>query len=233
MVRFDFVRFALQFYGRVIEYWVPLFLGVFFRLFFKGKNPFTAEEDIKKLIFIHVPKNAGRSICKDVFSRDGRHVQLKRYYLYDPRKADEYYKFAVVRDPVDRFVSAFNGLKGSATGDGSYDHFVRNNVDIFNDVSDFVDWMMSSRGNVSRVLRWVHFYPQYKWIGFGFGKIKVDRVLRFETLSLEWPAFADEHGFSPDLPFVGRGRKAVVPLSEQQILFIRDIYHKDCLLFSY
>jgi len=223
----------LKINARVFEYYIPPIFGFVFRLLFKGKDPFTKEEDAKRVIFIHIPKNAGRSIYKDVFSSEGRHIQLKRYCLYGPAKVREYYKFAVVRDPVDRFVSAFNGLKGSATSDGSYDRFVRNNIDQFNDVSGFVDWMMASKANEKKVLQWVHFYPQYKWVSLGCGKIKVDKVLRFEALPAEWPVFANEHGFNPELSFLGKGKKAKLPLTNKQINFIRRLYQKDCQLFSY
>lgn len=224
---------GLSFNLRMYEYYFPSFMGGALRLFWRSKNPFVSAEIERKVIFIHVPKNAGRSICKDLFGAEGRHIQLKRYYLYSPSQTLGFFKFAVVRDPVDRFVSAFNGLKGSARGDGEYDVFVRRNIEPFSSVSEFIDWMRASKSNADRVLSWVHFYPQYKWISVRGTDVTVDRLLRFESLSTDWPKFASEMGFSPNLSFVGKGKADKVKLSEDQVRFLREVYSRDCELFFY
>lgn len=224
---------GLSFNLRLYEYYFPSRLGGLLRIFWRGKNPFFSGELEKKVIFIHIPKNAGRSIYKDIFDAEGRHIQLKRYYLYSPSQTLSFFKFAVVRDPVERFVSAFNGLKGSARGDGEYDAFVRKNIESFHDVSDFVDWMRASKKNIDKVLTWVHFYPQYKWINVEDANVTVDRLLRFESLSTDWPKFAADMGFSPSLSFVGKGKTSEIKLSEGQVEFIREVYSRDCELFSY
>lgn len=211
----------------------PLLLSGLVKNFAPSKNPFTEACHEKETIFIHVPKNAGRSIYRSVFNEPGRHIQLKRYYIYDRNKANSYYKFAVVRDPVDRFVSAFNGLKGSGIRNGEYDKFVNDNIERFDNVSDFVVWMAGSKSNVNKVLGWLHFYPQYKWISVVGDEVAVDRVLKFESLQDDWPSFAKERGFSGDLSFVGKGAVNCYTLSDNQINFIREVYSRDCQLFSY
>ncbi|MEQ3636258.1 sulfotransferase family 2 domain-containing protein [Alcanivorax sp.] len=218
---------------RDFERKLPLYMSGLIKTCAPSKNPFTDACRNKETIFIHVPKNAGRSIYRSVFNEPGRHIQLKRYYIYDRCRASRYYKFAVVRDPVDRFVSAFNGLKGSGIGNGEYDKFVNENIDHFQDVSDFVDWMALSKCNVNKVLGWLHFYPQYKWISVVGDEIAVDRVLKFEFLQDDWPSFAKERGFSEKLSFVGKGVANYQSLSDFQIKFIRRVYSKDCQLFSY
>ncbi|WP_421710969.1 sulfotransferase family 2 domain-containing protein [Alcanivorax sp.] len=221
------------YFSRYYEYYFPQLFGFILRIFFPKKNPFTERCYKEKVIFIHVPKNAGRSIYKSVFGEDGRHIQLKRYCLYDKGSVNSFYKFAVVRDPVDRFVSAFNGLKGSAISDGDYDKFVRRYIDPFSDVVDFLEWMMESDKNTRMVLKWVHFYPQYKWVSLYGRGVSVDKILKFEKLAEDWPLFAKENGFSPELSFVGKGRKAAEKITKEHVEFIRSIYRKDCDLFCY
>lgn len=197
-----------------------------------GRNPFTENNLQKSVIFIHVPKNAGRSICTAVLNESGRHIPLRRYYAYDAKAANAFFKFAVVRDPVDRFVSAFNGLKGSAQGGDEYSRFVRRHIDPFESVEEFGSWMAGTRANTAKVLGWLHFWPQWKWVSVG-GSVKLDEVLHFESLAANWPIFADRHGFPKDLPLIGQGNKPRYTVDPPLDAFLRRVYQVDSEVFGY
>ena len=75
--------------------------------------------DKEKIIFIHIPKNAGSSIKKYLIG-ENEFNKLKESWkhktIYDikkefPKKYFSYKKFAVVRNPYDRAVSWFAYLK--------------------------------------------------------------------------------------------------------------------------
>jgi hypothetical protein len=73
----------------------------------------------KKVVFIHIPKAAGSSVGELIFGTDI--IGHYPYFIYEKYNKDffrEFYKFSVVRDPVERFVSAFDfvveGGKGPA-----------------------------------------------------------------------------------------------------------------------
>ncbi len=71
----------------------------------------------KKLIFIHIPKNAGTSIIKAMgvenLCMDKTIEQYKEHY---GDYWNEYKKFTVVREPIDRFISAYKFARMNESG---------------------------------------------------------------------------------------------------------------------
>lgn len=63
-----------------------------------------------KLIFIHVPKTGGRSIC-NLFNQRFDHFTALYYCREYPEFFQEYKTFAIVRHPLDRMVSAYHYIK--------------------------------------------------------------------------------------------------------------------------
>ena len=68
-------------------------------------------------LFIHIPRCAGTRINMVLYGRFIGHRTALWYKIADPRLFERKYKFAVVRDPVDRFVSAFFFLQAGGTAD--------------------------------------------------------------------------------------------------------------------
>jgi chondroitin 4-sulfotransferase 11 len=71
----------------------------------------------KKLIFIHIPKNAGTSIIK-AMGVENLYMDktIKEYKEHYGDYWNEYKKFTVVREPIDRFISAYKFARMDESG---------------------------------------------------------------------------------------------------------------------
>jgi hypothetical protein len=64
------------------------------------------------IIFIHIPKTAGTSICKALYGTGTiGHLRIKEWQFSFPQTWRKLRVVSVVRDPLDRFLSAFYFLK--------------------------------------------------------------------------------------------------------------------------
>ncbi len=131
----------------------------------------------KKAIFIHIPKTAGKSICKNLFhvKRVG-HMPYIWYQGIAPKQCSEYFTFSIVRNPWDRVVSAYSYLLrgGAIKRDFGLSKIVRK----YEGFDDFVGkWMCKEN-----IENHTHFIPQYRFIENQYGVIDIDFIGRFETL---------------------------------------------------
>lgn len=78
-----------------------------------GGNPFREGILDSRVIFIHVPKAAGSSVKTELYGRPQYgHRRIAEFQAYDRRKTAEFFKFAFVRNPWDRLLSAHAYLTG-------------------------------------------------------------------------------------------------------------------------
>lgn len=98
----------------------------------------------KKIIFIHIPKNAGTAINNLLFKRDSaNHLTVKEYEINNKfrKKIKKYFVFAVVRNPFDRFVSLYTYLlKTNHKKQSSTEEYKKLNKEIkqFKNFNEFV-----------------------------------------------------------------------------------------------
>ncbi len=122
--------------------------------------------DKHKCIFVHVPKAAGSSIeTSEIFEDQrvktreyvGGHTTALEYREKYPNKFDKYYKFAFVRNPYSRLVSAFFHLINSYPDKKIYEKYfgvLEENFDIFCERS-------FSEEKFKNI---IHLKPQYEFI---------------------------------------------------------------------
>jgi hypothetical protein len=153
------------------------------------------EFDRYKCIFVHVPKCAGMSVAVSLFGEFRGHRTLETYRLmFRPREFNEYYKFAIVRNPWDRLVSAFLFMKkGGRTAEDR--EWAELNLAPFRDFESFVkEWV-----NKKNIGTYLHFHPQVDFICARNGLSGLDYVGHYENLKEDFACIRDRLGIKAEL----------------------------------
>lgn len=206
-------------------------------LFRRVINPYSPLEEENHIIFIHVPKTAGNSIFQALFNANPQgHKEALWYRNFDEIRFSEYYKFGFVRNPWDRFVSAYFYLKNG--GMGRYDGDFRDKfLSRFKCFDEFLNVMVDDPGYRKKVMSWVHFKPQFTFLCDEQGQMIVDYVGCYENLESCYSQLCRNLGLEKcgELEMINKSvrddyRKYY---SESGVDFIRSLYQKDIDMFSY
>ena len=149
-------------------------------------------------IFVHVPKCGGSAISKSLFGtvKIG-HLSLRQYrIMYGARHFERLFRFAFVRNPWDRLVSAFHYLR--AGGVNEYDaRWSERNLAGFDDFGTFVrEWIP---GRDLGKTYW-HLVPQKDFLCVKEGGMDLDFVGRLESVEEDLARLVDLGGLNPVAP---------------------------------
>ena len=128
----------------------------------------------KKIVFIHIPKNAGTAIEKSYNMSYSGHHDWKYYQNILKDDWDSYKKVCVFRDPLERFISCYNYAKmensywhsiyGNSRDGKHPDNEICNLIMINNLIEDFCKKKIE--------LKHLGWRTQYTWI-FGLNKLDI------------------------------------------------------------
>ena len=196
----------------------------------------------KKIIFIHIPKNAGESIEKSLNIYNGNKVenifgisdsivlqhltaiQLKNSY-FDNSEWNEYFKFAVIRNPWSKAVSEYNW-------------YLRYGPKI-----QFFEWVntLKNRININNAININevgHNIEQYKYIYDENNQLLIDKIIYFENLNKEFNDLCLNKKWSFKLSNTS-DTKSFLNINFQKyydinsLKIVSDIYQKDINYFNY
>jgi len=179
-----------------------------------------------KIIFVHINKNAGSSIIT-VLKKKKFHLTIKELIeLLGGSEIDNAFKFTVVRNPYDRVVS-------------QYLHRVKTNQSLLRDNPiSFNKWVELVYGNQKDYFyhnkQYKMFYTQLKWLRDFSGNVKVDRILRFETLNEDFQELCNDLNIDLSLPHTNRSDINVhIKYNEKSIKIIQSYFKEDFEHFGY
>jgi len=185
-----------------------------------------------KVIFIHVPKNAGTSITDAFQMSDFGHHYYNYYVEKYPAQWSAYQKFAIIRNPWDRFVSCYEYARmqesywHSVTGKARYN--VHPDYETLKDLSfkETVDLFFS--GSIK--LKHQGWSLQHDYIINNAGNICVDFLIQYDNVNHEIKS-----RFGVELPVVNKSKRLEYKsyYTHDLVEKIAEIYQKDIKKFNF
>lgn len=177
------------------------------------------------VLFIHVPKNAGTSVSEALYGQQIKHETVRYYAMVAPDVL-ELPSFAIIRDPVSRFLSAFRYARGGGTADRAVARPFNARYRSFACIDDAIDHLASARSlfHIDHIFR-----PQSWYLTDRSGACRVDTLVPYEALGMlgdlvPAPGLAD-------LPHLNHGAGAPMPrLDPSQEAFVTQFYAADIAL---
>lgn len=184
-------------------------------------------------LFVHVPKCAGSSVCKALFDgwRPG-HLPLYWYEQQFPEQFDASFKFAFVRDPLERAYSAYAFLRGNELG--RRDRPAQNLVSHYRDFDDFVArWL-----HPETIRRQLHFTPQTDFLTSSLGHLALDFIGYQEHLARDFRLVCERLGHSALLPHINTSQqRRPIPARDfctvRTRRLVRRVYQRDYEMLGY
>jgi Sulfotransferase family len=131
------------------------------------------------VLFIHIPKNAGISISLELYGTPLFHPTIRYYKRVAPDIVRDMPSFAVWRDPVARFVSAYRFARSGGAPNAPIARAFRNLYAAFTSLDDALDHVESAPSlyDIDHVFR-----PQFWYVADGGGRIAIDQICLLEDL---------------------------------------------------
>ncbi len=189
-----------------------------------------------KCIFFHIPKTAGLSVTLALFGNlGGGHKNAQFFKCLFGKSFSSYYKFAFVRNPFTRLVSAYEHLKKTDSyflGDKVFSEKVLNNFETFD---EFVELWLVDNFYKSEA---PHFRTQFSFINLN-GKVVLDFLGRYERLNDDFQKVANFLNIKTELPtenitqYDKQSYFEKYYLNQKTVALVQEIYKDDFEHFGY
>lgn len=180
-------------------------------------------------IYIHIPKTGGTSLCRELYGRDLGHRPWMEVRLFHPLRYRRLTTFAVVREPIDRFLSSYDYLKQG--GRNAMDaKFGRNFVDPHVGVNEFIAALDDPQFR-KQVMDYFHFRPQADYVATN-ARCMVDRLARLDHLDGDVSLILGKAVSFPALNKTGGKRSSKDILTQRSVEALHTHYEKDFRLWD-
>lgn len=185
--------------------------------------------DTTNSIYIHIPKVAGKSISFALYGEDPRHQLLSDFQALDPKKYDNYFKFAFVRNPWSKLYSAYNYLVKQNK------EFPYGKYRWLNKYGSFQEFCLSGLSQ-NLVEDDIFFYKQVSYVQNLNGEVDTDFIGKFENLENDFQFVCEKLQVDASLPIIGKtGVKQYYTeaYNQQMIDIVAKLYSDDIDTFGY
>lgn len=141
-----------------------------------------AVQDAAGAFFVHIPKTAGVSVCQAIYGTNTLfgHAPASGWQHFSPERFERLFSFSLMREPTDRFGSAFYYLRNGALTDKD-NAFGQRTLGAFETPDALLVAMARNPILRAKVMSWVHFTPQAWYLTDRAGQVIVDYIGRVET----------------------------------------------------
>lgn len=174
-----------------------------------------------RIDFIHIPKNCGTSVQEMVQVYGMNHIKICPH-CYDPKNSDPEFSMCILRDPVDRFISAFYYDKTCLNSNAA--KYCQTPSDLIRQLR-CTNYLISDNnhniGDRKLGVNWI-WTPQHMWDN------NAKFVLFYENIAEDMMLFLDMLGYKNiKFPHTNKSQKPRYELSPHDIEFIKNYYRKD------
>jgi hypothetical protein len=183
----------------------------------------------RELIFIHVPRVAGTSITRALYGEGcTRHHSIRYYRAVHPKLYEQAASFAVLRDPFDRFASAYAFVRTGGTPECRLsDVFVRQTARI-STIDDYLSFL-EGRGplDLDFVMR-----PQSWFVNdLKTGKPLVKDLFLYGEDNMALARYMAPYQSGP-LLWLNRAKRDTLTLTQRQFSRVEKLYADDFALVA-
>lgn len=173
-------------------------------------------------LFIHVPKNAGTSVGVALYGEPSKHASIRWYGKVAPELKRATPSFAVLRDPAERFLSAYAYARSGGGRDRSLSAPFRLAYAAFDSVDDALDHVEAAPGpyGIDHIFR-----PQNWYVTDWRGNVAVDHLVLLDDLH-RLPEMAPWLNL-PVVPHLNRSERSTERLTLPQLRRLRRLYARD------
>ena len=221
------LAFGVDVYADAFEKIAILDTSSRLRGLFQHKVP----EELRRhpLLFIHVPKNGGTSIKRALYAVDPGHATIRFYDWIAPSLRKDATCFAVVREPIDRFLSGFDFFMNGGGSDVSIQPAPMQRLAGIRTIDHYLDYLDSIAGDWFKVDSFAR--PHWWYIASRTGAIAVDHLWVIGQQDGGIAALLADHRM-PMVAWANRTRRVSRHLSGEQRVRVEQLYAPDFELYD-
>jgi hypothetical protein len=179
------------------------------------------------LLFIHVPRAAGMSIARALGAAGTRHYSARYFATIDPAWFAATPSFAVIRDPVDRFISGYSYMRGQGADGVRMAAVFADQTRHIDSVDAYLDYLEGKDiFDLDFVMR-----PQSWFVTDADGRVLVKNLFILGADDAALAAYLKPFGVGP-IPHVNRSKRQSLELTDTQRRRVEKIYAGDFALIE-